>query len=177
MKKSAWIASIVFAGISLAPVGRHVVADEQPLAGYSVESSRVERQWEEKLRAIPDPDKIRSYMQIMSAHPHHVGSRYDKDNAEWILSKFKEFGLDAHIETFDVLFPTPLERVVELVDGGPKFVAKLQDPRSEWILSKFKEFGLDAHIETFDVLFPTPLERVVELVDGGPKFVAKLQEP
>src|SRR5579859_5631054 len=128
MKKSAWIASIVFAGISLAPVGRHVVADEQPLAGYSVESSRVERQWEEKLRAIPDPDKIRSYMQIMSAHPHHVGSRYDKDNAEWILSKFKEFGLDAHIETFDVLFPTPLERVVELVDGGPKFVAKLQEP-------------------------------------------------
>src|SRR5579859_7006786 len=79
MKKSAWIASIVFAGISLAPVGRHVVADEQPLAGYSVESSRVERQWEEKLRAIPDPDKIRSYMQIMSAHPHHVGSRYDKE--------------------------------------------------------------------------------------------------
>ena len=128
MKKSAWIASIVFAGISLAPVGTHVVADEQPLAGYSVESSRVERQWEEKLRAIPEPDKIRGYMQRMSAHPHHVGSPYDKDNAEWILSKFKEFGLDAHIETFDVLFPTPLERVVELVDGGPKFVAKLQEP-------------------------------------------------
>jgi N-acetylated-alpha-linked acidic dipeptidase len=128
MNRRGLLASIVFAGISLAPIGTHVVADEQPLAGYSVESSRAERQWEEKMRAIPDPDKIRGYMQRLSARPHHVGSPYDKDNAEWILAQFKSFGLDAHIESFDVLFPTPKERVVELVDGGPHFTAKLQEP-------------------------------------------------
>jgi N-acetylated-alpha-linked acidic dipeptidase len=128
MNRSGLIASIVFASISLAPIGAHVVADEKPLAGYSVESSRAEKQWEEKMRAIPEPDNIREYMKRLSARPHHVGSPYDKDNAEWILAKYKEFGLDAHIETFDVLFPTPEERVVELVDGGPKFKAKLQEP-------------------------------------------------
>src|SRR5580704_12453741 len=122
------LATIVFASISLTPAGTHVIADEQPLAGYSAESSRAERQWEEKMRAIPDPDKIRGYMQKLSAYPHHVGSRYDKENAEWLLARYKEFGLDAHIESFDVLFPTPQERVVELVEGGPKFVAKLQEP-------------------------------------------------
>jgi N-acetylated-alpha-linked acidic dipeptidase len=63
-----------------------------------------------------------------SARPHHVGSPYDKDNAEWLLAKFKEFGFDAHIESFSVLFPTPKERLVELVEGGPKFTAKLQEP-------------------------------------------------
>ncbi|HTQ59551.1 MAG TPA: M28 family metallopeptidase [Candidatus Solibacter sp.] len=128
MNRRAWIASIVFAGISLAPVGRHLVADEKPLAGYSVDSSRTERQWEEKMRAIPEPDNIRAYMKQLSARPHAVGSPYDKANAEWILAKYKEFGLDAHIETFDVLFPTPKERLVELVAGGPKFTAKLQEP-------------------------------------------------
>jgi N-acetylated-alpha-linked acidic dipeptidase len=128
MNRTGAIASILFVGISLAPVGSHVAADEQPLFGYSAESSRTERQWEEKLRAIPSPDNLRSYMQRLSAHPHHVGSPYDKDNAEWIAAKFKEFGLDTHIEQFDVLFPTPKERVVELVEGGPKFVAKLQEP-------------------------------------------------
>jgi N-acetylated-alpha-linked acidic dipeptidase len=46
----------------------------------------------------------------------------------WIATKFKEFGLDTHIEQFDVLYPTPKERVVELVEGGAKFVAKLQEP-------------------------------------------------
>ena len=45
-------------------------------------------------------------MQRLSAHPHHVGSPYDKDNAEWILQQFKSYGLDAQMENFDVLFPT-----------------------------------------------------------------------
>ena len=128
MNRTTAIASILFVGISLAPVGSHVAADEQPLFGYSAESSRTERHWEEKLRAIPSTDNLRTYMQKLSAHPHHVGSPADKDNAEWIAAKFKEFGLDTHIEQFDVLFPTPKERVVELVEGGPKFVAKLQEP-------------------------------------------------
>src|SRR6266513_1171105 len=128
MNRTTAIASILFVGISLAPVGSHVAADEQPLFGYSAESSRTERQWEEKLRAIPSTDNLRAYMQKLSAHPHHVGSPADKDNAEWIAAKFKEFGLDTHIEQFDVLFPTPKERLVELVEGGPKFVAKLQEP-------------------------------------------------
>jgi len=128
MNRTVAIASILFAGITLAPLSSHVVADEQPLFGYSAESSRIERQWEEKLRAIPSPDNLRAYMQRLSAHPHHVGSLYDKANAEWIAEKFKEFGLDTHIEQFDVLFPTPKERLLELVEGGPKFVAKLQEP-------------------------------------------------
>ena len=128
MNRSALLASLLFAGLTLAPIGSHVVADEQPLFGYSAESSRAERQWEEKLRAIPSPVNLRAYMQHLSARPHHVGSPYDKENAEWIAAKFKEFGLDTHIEQFDVLFPTPKERVVELVEGGPKFVAKLQEP-------------------------------------------------
>src|SRR5438309_1910618 len=128
MNRRSIIAGIVFAAVSLAPLGTRVTADEQTLYGYSAESSRAERQWEEKLRAIPSPDNLRSYMQQLSARPHNVGSDYDKQNADWILAKFKEFGLDAHIEQFDVLFPTPKERVVELVDGGPKFTAKLQEP-------------------------------------------------
>jgi len=128
MNRRSIIAGIVFAAVSLAPLGTRVTADEQALYGYSADSSRAERQWEEKLRAIPSPENLRSYMQQLSARPHNVGSDYDKQNADWILAKFKEFGLDAHIEQFDVLFPTPKERVVELVDGGPKFTAKLQEP-------------------------------------------------
>jgi N-acetylated-alpha-linked acidic dipeptidase len=110
------------------PVQANVTADEKPLYGFSAESSHAERQWEEKMRAIPSPENLRAYMQRLSARPHHVGSPYDKDNAEWIEAKFKQFGLDAHIETFSVLYPTPKERLVELVEGGPHFVAKLQEP-------------------------------------------------
>src|SRR5436305_5644306 len=104
------------------------IPDSQaPLAGYSAASSRSQRDWETKFRALPEPQNLRTYMQRLSARPHHVGSAYDKDNAEWMLAKFKEWGLDASIESFDVLFPTPKVRVVELVEPT-KFTAKLQEP-------------------------------------------------
>ena len=102
-------------------------ADEAVLAGYSPRSSQVEREWEVKLRAIPDPANLREYMRRLSARPHHVGSAYDKDNAEWILAHFKEWGLDAHIETFNVLFPTPKLRLLEMVEPT-KYTAKLEEP-------------------------------------------------
>ena len=97
------------------------------LMGFSSQGSEAERQWEDKFKAIPEPENMRAYMKRLSAFPHHVGSPYDKSNAEWILSKFKEFGLDAHIETFYVLFPTPKERQVEMV-APSQFVAKMEEP-------------------------------------------------
>jgi N-acetylated-alpha-linked acidic dipeptidase len=119
----------VLLGIPAALPWLHSISGDEPvLFGFSAESSRAERQWEEKFKAIPSPQLMRDYMQRLSAQPHHVGASYDRDNAEWLAAKFKEFGLDTHIETFDILFPTPKERAVELVEGGPKFVAKLQEP-------------------------------------------------
>ncbi|HET7889910.1 MAG TPA: transferrin receptor-like dimerization domain-containing protein [Candidatus Sulfotelmatobacter sp.] len=102
-------------------------AEQPALAGYSARSSQGERDWETKFRAIPDPANLKEYMRRLSARPHHVGSAYDKDNAEWILARFKEWGLDAHIESFDVLFPTPKIRVLEMLEPT-KFTAKLEEP-------------------------------------------------
>ncbi len=102
-------------------------ADSISLSGYSDASARTQRDWEAKFRAIPDPANLRAYMQRLSARPHHVGSAYDADNAEWLLAKFKEFGLDAKIETFDVLFPTPKERALEMIEPS-HFTAKLAEP-------------------------------------------------
>jgi len=97
------------------------------LRGFSPESSRVEREWEAKFRAIPDLARLRSTMQRLSARPHHVGSPYDKANAEWLRDQFRSFGWQAEIENFDVLFPTPKERVVELI-APTTFKARLQEP-------------------------------------------------
>jgi N-acetylated-alpha-linked acidic dipeptidase len=97
------------------------------MAGYTADSARAERSWEGKFRALPSAENQREYMQRLSARPHHVGSPYDQDNAEWLLTKLKSWGLDAQIETFDVLFPTPKERLVELVEPT-RFTASLQEP-------------------------------------------------
>src|SRR3984957_20840296 len=82
--------------------------------------------WDAKFRELPQPSNIRASMERLSARPHHVGSPYDKDNAEWLLARFKEWGWDAEVETFSVLFPTPTERVLELLEPT-RFTAKLQE--------------------------------------------------
>jgi N-acetylated-alpha-linked acidic dipeptidase len=102
-------------------------ANPNRLLGYSNQSSILEQQRELKFRAAVSPDNIRETMRRLTARPHHVGSPYDKDNAEWILTRFKEWGFDAKIETFQVLFPTPKNRVVELLKPTP-FRARLQEP-------------------------------------------------
>src|SRR4051812_35513738 len=83
--------------------------------------------WDERFRAIPEADAIGQYMQRLSARPHFVGSPYNKDNAEWMLARFKEWGWDAHIEQYDVLFPTPKERLLEMT-APTRFKAALEEP-------------------------------------------------
>jgi N-acetylated-alpha-linked acidic dipeptidase len=118
-------ASLLFAlgGLTLTP---RAPAPET-LRGFSTESSRIERDWEAKFRAIPDPARMRNAMERLSARPHHVGSPYDRTNAEWLRDQFRSYGWQAEIENFDVLFPTPKERVVELV-APTTFKAKLMEP-------------------------------------------------
>ncbi|HZJ31463.1 MAG TPA: M28 family metallopeptidase [Vicinamibacterales bacterium] len=83
--------------------------------------------WDAKFRAAPEARNVREYVRILSARPHHLGSPYDKQNADWILAKFREWGWDAQIERYDVLFPTPKERVLELV-APTRFKASLEEP-------------------------------------------------
>ena len=104
-------------------------ASPQPLPSFSDTPRKLpaQRDWEKKFQEGIVAANIRENMRRLSARPHHVGSPYDKDNAEWMLARFKEWGFDAHIETFDVLFPTPKERVLEMIEPT-KFRAKLQEP-------------------------------------------------
>lgn len=63
---------------------------------------------------ISSADQL-AWLKDMSSEPNHVGSPHDKANAETTLALFKSWGWDAHIETFMVLYPTPIKTIVELV--------------------------------------------------------------
>ena len=82
---------------------------------------------EKKFDSYLNPADLNARLKILSAHPHHVGSPYDKENAEFILSQYKSWGWDTHIETFYVLFPTPKTRVLEMI-SPEKFTPILKEP-------------------------------------------------
>lgn len=102
-------------------------AADSTLLGFTPASSATERAWERRFRQLPDPARMRADMQRLSARPHHVGTAEDSAEAAWILGQFRAAGWEAHVERFDVLFPTPRERVVQLV-APTRFTARLAEP-------------------------------------------------
>ena len=114
-------------GVLAVPLVAAAPSPSADILGFTHASAQVERDWENRFRAMPDPARMRADMKILSARPHHVGSPYDRQNAQWLLKQFTDAGWDAHIEQFDVLFPTPTERLVELV-APTRFRARLDEP-------------------------------------------------
>ena len=70
---------------------------------------------EQRFDALISPADQQQWLQQMSSEPNHVGSPHDKANAEMQLALFRQWGWDAHIEQFDVLYPTPISTTVELI--------------------------------------------------------------
>ncbi len=125
-----------------------------PPKAISAAATRVEAQsttptqttdWEEKLRTQPRAENLREYMRVLAAEPHHIGSAAGKRNAEWMRDQFKAWGLEAKLEEFDVLFPTPKERVLELVSPN-KYQAKLKEP----VLSEDTDSGDANQLPTYN---------------------------
>ena len=96
-------------------------------ASMRLEAQNAPPAWDATFRSLTSASEIGASMRRLSARPHHVGSVYGRDNAEWMAARFKEWGWDVAIERYDVLFPTPRERVVELV-APTSFKASLREP-------------------------------------------------
>jgi N-acetylated-alpha-linked acidic dipeptidase len=95
--------------------------------GFTAENAAKQKSLEANFDSLLKAENLREWMKKLSARPHHVGSPYGKQNAEFMLSLFKSWGFDAQIEQFDVLFPTPKTRLLEMT-APQKFVAKLAEP-------------------------------------------------
>lgn len=102
-------------------------AQQKSLTGFGKESADAEFKLEDKFDTNLQIKNIDDWIKHMSARPHHVGSAYGKQNAEFMRDLLKSWGYDASIETYQVLFPTPKTRLLELL-GPTKFVAKLEEP-------------------------------------------------
>ena len=123
----------VFLNISLSVLlvasilAQSVSTADKVLSGFAAENSTKQKVLEKRFDAALKRENLREWLKRLSARPHHVGSPYDKDNAEYMLALFKSWGYDAQIESFDVLFPTPKTRVLEML-APEKFTAMLAEP-------------------------------------------------
>ena len=97
------------------------------MLGFTPGGATQEHDLEQRFDAELSAPEMRDWLRRLSAEPNQVGSPHDKANAEFLLAQFKKWGWDARIETFDVLYPTPKQELVEMVAPTP-FKAALHEP-------------------------------------------------
>ena len=127
------IGALMYAALAAAAPGAvsAAAAADQPAGGamlgfsgaHALDEQATERRFDDDL----DAAQLRDWMRTMSSEPNQVGSAHDKANAEFMLQKFREWGWDASIETFSVLYPTPKRIALQLL-GPKRYSAKLSEP-------------------------------------------------
>lgn len=113
----------ILAGLLAAPAQ----AGEKPALGFSPAGLAAQEALEARFDAQLDARNLRTWMERMASRPHHLGSAWGKQNAEFMAELFRSWGYDTRIEEFQVLLPTPKERRLELV-APTRFVASLEEP-------------------------------------------------
>src|SRR3954451_8597654 len=97
------------------------------IRGFAAADLKAEQDRETAVRKIPEPNRIKTYMERMAREPHHAGSPASKEVAEYAAGLLKEWGFDVRIEEFEALLPYPTARSLEMV-RPVKYKAKLHEP-------------------------------------------------
>ena len=120
--------SLCVFGLVLALVSPVFAFQDKPLFGFNRESSARQQKLERRFDSLLKRDNMREWMRRMTLRPHHLGSAYGKQNAEFMRGLFRSWGYDAQLEEFQVLFPTPRTRLLEMT-APERFTAKLAEPQ------------------------------------------------
>src|SRR5688572_347795 len=103
---------------------------KKSISGFTEANASAQFALESKFDASLSSANMMAWLKRLSARPHHLGSAYNKENADFIASQFRSWGYETKLEEFHVLFPTPKTRIVEM-SAPEKFKLKLQEPPVE----------------------------------------------
>ena len=156
LRRACAALSVVLGALALGPGHRHARADDAPrtlavasqaaasdtkalagaaqapvtprqLLGFSAESSAGELALEQRFDAQLDPRQLAAWLRRFASDANNVGSPHDKANAQDMQQMLASWGWDAHLETFYVLYPTPLHESLELL-APTHYTARLREP-------------------------------------------------
>ena len=120
-------------------------AQEAPMLGFTSESADEQRRLETLFDEQMNRDNLREWMERITAEPFFVGTPHNKENAEWVADLFRDWGYDTEIVEYQVLFPKPRIREVEMV-APERYRALLAEP----VLEADATSGVDGRLPTYN---------------------------
>jgi N-acetylated-alpha-linked acidic dipeptidase len=120
MQKSFFILLVICHGSVL-------YAQQTRLLGFNDSSTKVELNREKVFDDLISRQNIGLTIRDLSSEPHNLGSPGSKAVAEKIQQKYREYGFDVRMDVYDVLFPEPKLRKLEMT-GSESYQALLKEP-------------------------------------------------
>lgn len=128
---------------------------QEVLLGFSSTEALQQQQLEAQFDQELNSGEMNEWLRVLSNAPHHVGSEKGRENVEFIADKFRSWGFDTEIVEYEVLFPSPRKRELELV-APTQYTATLtedvlaQDPSTSSVkdlLPPYNAFSIDGDVE------------------------------
>jgi N-acetylated-alpha-linked acidic dipeptidase len=104
--------------------------DASEKIGFFPSSREDEERAEKVFLETPTPDKARGWLAALTERPHVAGTPAEKREAEYVLERFKEFGLDARIARYDVFLNHPRSVSLKLVEPVQESLSLVEEPDS-----------------------------------------------
>ncbi|MEJ2162496.1 MAG: M28 family metallopeptidase [Robiginitalea sp.] len=127
----------------------------QSITGFGPEESRAQLELESQFDSQLSAGNLDAWMEKMAARPHWVGTEAGAEVAQWMRDQFESWGYDARIDTYQVLFPYPRVRLLEMTEPE-SFKAALTavpvegDPytqQGDALLPSYNAFSRDGDVE------------------------------
>jgi len=148
---SVFLVPLVF---TISFLGSLALADGQ-LLGFDETTSTVQHELETVFDSHIDRTEMDEWLREFSSEAHHVGSPKGKKNADALAALFRSWNYAVEISEYQVLFPEPLTRELELLYPY-QFTASLtedsleEDPSTSVIdnlLPPYNAFSIDGEVE------------------------------
>jgi N-acetylated-alpha-linked acidic dipeptidase len=102
-------------------------AQQTRLSGFNDSSAAEELKNEKSFDSLISRENIGATIRDLSSVPHNLGSAGSKEVADKIEKKFRDYGFDVHKDVYQVLFPEPKVRILEMI-SPQSYHALLKEP-------------------------------------------------
>ncbi len=145
---------IAIVGLVVLAFQQTAPAQDLSILGFADGRAAAHRALEARFDDVLRRENLRDWMRHLSSRPHHVGSPFGKEVADFLAEKFRAWGYDTEIETFHVLFPTPRVRRLEMI-APRRFRASLAEPaldadatsgQVDEQLPSYNAYSIDGHV-------------------------------
>jgi N-acetylated-alpha-linked acidic dipeptidase len=98
-----------------------------PILGFTAASGTRQLELESQYDSSLDVGNLEEWIRYITSKPVYTGSPHNKETTDWMVEQFNSWGFETRLDVYQVLYPTPRIRELELLEPT-RYTAQLREP-------------------------------------------------